>query len=149
MAFFKTLDPSDIKTTTSYLNQLIDVLQESISGSDTRRSYNVFVTSSQDATTTYSVTGGLFQTVYDQDFDLATANPVLDMTIGLFAGSSTVLTGCYAGTDTTGKLLFSSNSMMMREKISIYQELAQTLLGDADLQFSSPFTGGITTDLID
>ena len=149
MAFFKTLDPSDIKTTTSYLNQLIDVLQESISGSDTRRSYNVFVTSSQDATTTYSVTGGLFQTVYDQDFDLATANPVLDMTIGLFAGSSTVLTGCYTGTDTTGKLLFSSNSMMMREKISIYQELAQTLLGDADLQFSSPFTGGITTDLID
>ena len=149
MAFFKTLDPSDIKTTTSYLNQLIDVLQESISGSATRRDYKVFVTSSQDATTTYSVTGGLFQTVYDQDYDLATANPVLDMTIGLFAGSSTVLTGCYLDTDTTGKLLFSSNSMMMREKISIYQELAQTLLGDADLQFSSPFTGGITTDLID
>lgn len=148
MAFFKTLDPSDIKTTTSYLNQLIDVLQESISGSDTRRSYKVFVTSSQDATTTYSVTGGLFQTVHDQDFSLATANPVLDMTIGVFSGSSTVA-GCSTGLDSAGKLLFASNSIMMREKISIYQEFAQTLLGDADLQFSSPFTGGITTDRID
>jgi len=148
MAFFKTLDPSDIKTSTSYLNQLIDVLQESISGSSTRRQYEVFVTSSQDATTTYAVTGGLFQTVYDQNFTLATANPVLDMTVGLFSGSATVA-AVGPSVDDLGKLLFPSSSLMMREKIANYQEFAQILLGDASLQFKSPFTGGTTNDLID
>lgn len=152
MAFFKTLDPSDIKTTTSYLNQLIDVLQESISGSDTRRSYQVFVTSSQNSVVpsiTYAVTGGLFQTVYDQDYTLATANPVFDMTIGLYPSASTVVSGTGYDVDSSGKLLFGSNTMMMREKVALYKEFAQTLLGDAELQFSSPFTGGSTTDNID
>jgi len=151
MAFFKTLDPSDIKTSTSYLNQLIDVLQESISGSNTRRNYQVFVTSSQNApaSITYAVTGGLFQTVYDQDYTLATANPVFDMTIGLYASSSTTTGSTGYSVDSSGKLLFSTNTMMMREKVSIYKEFAQMLLGDAESQFSSPFTGGSSTDLID
>jgi hypothetical protein len=152
MAFFKTLDPSDIKTTTSYLNQLIDVLQESISGSDTRRPYQVFVTSSQNpvvTSITYSVTGGLFQTIYDQDFTLATANPVFDMTIGLYASCSTTTGSTGYDVDSSGKLLFSSNTMMMREKVALYKEFAQTLLGDADLRFSSPFTNPGPTDYID
>ena len=151
MAFFKTLDPSDIKTSTSYLNQLIDVLQESISGSDTRRSYQVFVTSSQNvaAGITYAVTGGLFQTVYDQDYTLATANPVFDMTIGLYASASTTTGSTGYSVDADGKLLFGSNTMLMREKVAIYREFAQTLLGDAELQFSSPFTNPTSTDYID
>jgi len=92
MAFFKTLDPSDIKTTTSYLNQLIDVLQESISGSSTRREFKVFVTSANNPVTSqvYSVTGGLYQTVYDQDYTLATSNAVLDMSVGLYVSGATV-----------------------------------------------------------
>lgn len=151
MAFFKTLDPSDIKTSTSYLNQLIDVLQESVSGSTTRRSYQVFVTSSYNTTTavTYAVTGGLFQTVYDQDYTLATANPVCDMTIGLYASSSTTTGSTGYAVDDSGKLLFGSNTMMMREKVANYKEFAQMLLGDADLQFSSPFTNPTATDYID
>ena len=151
MAFFKTLDPSDIKTSTSYLNQLIDVLQESISGSNTRRSYQVFVTSSQQTSPaiTYAVTGGLFQTVHDQDYTLATANPVFDMTIGLYASSSTTTGSTGYSVDADGKLLFGTNTMLMREKVAIYREFAQTLLGDAELQFSSPFTNPTSTDYID
>jgi hypothetical protein len=151
MAFFKTLDPSDIKTSTSYLNQLIDVLQESVSGSATRRSYQVFVTSSLNPTTavTYAVTGGLFQTAYDQDYTLATANPVFDMTIGLYASSSTTTGSTGYSVDASGKLLFGENTMMMREKVANYKEFAQMLLGDAELQFSSPFTNPTTTDYID
>jgi len=153
MAFFKTLDPTDIKTSTSYLNQLIDVLQESVSGSDTRRDYKVFVTSSYNSRVspaiTYSVTGGLFQTVYDQDYTLATANPVFDMTIGLYASGSTTTGSTGYNVDNDGKLLFSENTLMMREKVANYKEFAQMLLGDAESQFSSPFTGGATSDLID
>lgn len=150
MAFFKTLDPSDIKTTTSYLNQLIDVLQESISGSSTRREFKVFVTSANNPITSqvYSVTGGLYQTVYDQDYTLATSNAVLDMSVGLYVSGDTVQDAS-TGVDSTGKRLFSSNTLMMREKVSVYEQFAQTLLGDAALQFSSPFTGGTTTDKID
>jgi len=151
MAFFKTLDSSDIKTSTSYLNQLIDVLQESVSGSTTRRSYQVFVTSSQTAATsvTYAVTGGLFQTVYDQDYTLATANPVFDMTVGLYASASTTTGSTGYSVDSSGKLLFGTNTMMMREKVAIYKEFAQMLLGDAEMQFSSPFTNPTSTDYID
>ncbi len=149
MAYFKTLDPSDIKTSTSYLNQLIDVLENMMSGSQNRRKYQVFVTSSADSIgTVYAVTGGLFQTAYDQDYTLATANPVLGMTVGIFSGSNTV-TGSLQGYDSAGKMLFPSTSLMMREKIANYREFAAKLLGDADLQFSSPFTSPTATDYID
>ena len=150
MAFFKTLDPSDIKTTTSYLNQLIDVLQESISGSSTRRSFKVFVTAANDPVTAveYSVTSSLYQTVYDQDYTLATSNAVLDLSVGLYVSGDTVQDAS-TGVDSLGKLLFNTSSLMMREKIATYEQFAQTLLGDASLQFSSPFTGGTTTDAID
>ena len=38
---------------------------------------------------------------------------------------------------------------MMREKINVYRQFAQTLLGDADAQFSAPFSNPATTDYID
>lgn len=136
----KLLAPDDIKTSTSYLNQLVDVIQEDISGSSTRRTYDVFVTSSIAGVSTYSLTSSLFETVYDQDWTLATANPVLDMTVGIFSGSGTVSGSSFIGQDADGKLLFTSQSAMMREKVAIYQEYAQVLLGDRDLQFTSPFT---------
>lgn len=136
----KLLAPDDIKTSTSYLNQLVDVVQEDISGSSTRRTYDVFVTSSIAGASTYSLTSSLFETVYDQDWTLATANPVLDMTVGIFSGSGTVSGSSFIGQDADGKLLFTSQSAMMREKVAIYQEFAQVLLGDRDSQFTSPFT---------
>jgi hypothetical protein len=38
---------------------------------------------------------------------------------------------------------------MMREKINVYRQFAQTLLGDADAQFTAPFSNPATTDYID
>ena len=44
MATFKEISPADIKSTPSVLNQLVDVIEEDVSGSNTRRKYQVFVT---------------------------------------------------------------------------------------------------------
>ena len=73
MATFKELTAADIKTSRSFLNQLVDVISEDVSGSTTRRKYQVFVTGGVGP----GITSSLFQTVYDQDFSLQTANPVL------------------------------------------------------------------------
>ena len=144
MPTFKEITAADIKTSRSALNQLVDVIQNDISGSSTRKKYQVFVTGGLGP----GVTSSLFQTVFDQDYTLQTANEVLDLTVGLFSGSTTVAS-CSTGVDSAGKLLFPSNSMMMREKINIYRQFAQTLLGDADAQFSAPFSNPGTTDYID
>lgn len=144
MPTFKEITAADIKTSRSALNQLVDIIQNDISGSDTRKKYEVFVTGGLGP----GVTSSLFQTVFDQDYTLQTANEVLDLTVGVFSGSSTVA-GCTTGIDSAGKLLFPSQSIMMREKINLYRQFAQTLLGDADAQFSAPFTNIITTDYVD
>lgn len=144
MPTFKEINASDIKTSRSALNQLVDIIQEDISGSTTRRSYQVFVTGGVGP----GVTSSLFQTVYDQDFTLQTANEVMDITIGLFSGSDIVASSS-SGVDSAGKLLFPSQSLMMREKINIYRQFAQNLLGDADAQFTAPFSNATTSDYID
>jgi hypothetical protein len=131
---FKRISAEDIKVTRSVLNQLVDVIQEDVSGSSTRRAYQVFVTGGVGP----GVTSSLFQTVYDQDFTLQTSNPMLDMTVGLWYSGSTVQ-NAKTGEDSTGKLLFPSQSLMMREKIDIYRQYAATLLGDADQAFYAPF----------
>ena len=68
MATFKTISSADIKTTRSTLNQLIDFVEEDISGSLTRKKYQVFVTGAASPVDSVvgSVTSSLFQTVYDQ-----------------------------------------------------------------------------------
>ena len=133
MSTFKTITADDIQTTTSTLNQLVDVVQEDISGSSTRKSFQVFVTGGVGP----GVTSSLFQTVYDQDFSLQTSNAVLDMTVGLFFTGSTVV-GASTGKDSNGKLLFPSRSLMMREKVDNYKQFAQVLLGDASGAFFAP-----------
>jgi|TARA_R100000030_G_scaffold61340_1_gene46382 hypothetical protein len=137
MSTFTTITSDDIKTTTSVLNQLVDFVEEDISGSNTRKKFQVFVTSSA----TNAVTSSLFHTVYDQNFALQTANELFDMTVGLFESSATV-TGSQGSVtqDSNGKLLFPSQSLMMREKINIYKQHAQLLLGNADSRFTAPFT---------
>ena len=149
MATYKELSSADIKTSRSVLNQLIDVIQEDISGSSTRKKYQVFVTGGIGP----GATSSLFQTVYDQDFSLQTANPVFDITMGIYSGSGIVATAS-SGIDSAGKLLFPSQTLMMREKINIYRQFAQMLLGDATYQFTTPFgttqppsTGGIDSAL--
>lgn len=114
-----------------------------ISGSSTRKKYQVFVTGGIGP----GVTSSLFQTVYDQDFSLQTANPIFDTTFGLyFTGSS--VNGSKLGTDAAGKFLFPSSSLMMREKIDIYRQFAAALLGDATAQFTAPFDSTLTSDAI-
>lgn len=143
MATFKTITSDDIKTTTSVLNQLVDFVEEDISGSNTRKKYQVFVTSSA----TNAVTSSLFHTVYDQNYTLQTANELFDVTMGLYYNSETV-TGSQGATtqDTNGKLLFPSQSLMMREKISIYKQHAQLLLGNANSRFTAPFSQATPLD---
>tara|TARA_Y100000592_G_scaffold74264_1_gene115782 strand:- start:18082 stop:19335 length:1254 start_codon:yes stop_codon:yes gene_type:complete len=144
MAFvYKELFPdTDIRTARSFLNQLIDVIQEDISGSTTRKKYQVFVTGGVGP----GVTSSLFQTIFDQDFSLQTANAVFDMTVGLFSSGTTV-TGVKSGEDSAGKFLFPSTSIMMREKIDVYKQFAQNLLGNADSAFYSPFSSTDTTSV--
>tara|TARA_A100001515_G_scaffold61890_1_gene48681 strand:- start:1413 stop:2666 length:1254 start_codon:yes stop_codon:yes gene_type:complete len=144
MAFvYKELFPdTDIRTARSFLNQLIDVIQEDISGSTTRKKYQVFVTGGVGP----GVTSSLFQTIFDQDFSLQTANAVFDMTVGLFSSGTTV-TGVKSGEDSAGKFLFPSTSIMMREKIDVYKQFAQNLLGNADSAFYAPFSSTDTTSV--
>jgi hypothetical protein len=144
VAIFKEIRANEVKTARSFLSQLVDVLQEDISGSVTRQKHQVFVTGGVGP----GVTSSLFQTIYDQDFSLQTANPMFDMTVGLFYDSSTVQ-DIKLGEDSTGKLLFPSSSMMMREKVGIYSQFAQLLLVDASAQFSAPFNSTDASDLID
>ena len=144
MATYKELRPEDVKTARSFLNQLIDIVQEDISGSVTRRRYQVFVTGGVGP----GVTSSLFQTVYDQDFTLQTANPIFDISMGLYVSGNTV-TGSSTGVDSAGKRLFPSKSLMMREKVDVYRQFAQTLLGSADSQFIAPVRSTISTDQMD
>jgi hypothetical protein len=144
MATYKNLEPSDVKTARSFLSQLIDVIQEDISGSTSRRKYQVFVTGGIGP----GITSSLFQTVYDQDFSLQTANQVFDCTIGLFQNSD-IVSSSLAGVDSVGKELFPSSTIMMREKMDNYRQFAQLLLGNADSQFVAPFNSNAVNDKID
>lgn len=144
MSTYKVISESDIVTTKSVLNQLVDILQEDISGSVNRKKYQVFVTGGVGP----GVTSSLFQTVYDQDFSYTTSNPVFDMTYGTYFSGSTVTTA-KVGVDVKGKYLFPSQSMMMREKIDIYRQFAQQLLGSADARFYSPYDSTSQVDAID
>lgn len=140
MATFKMIPRSDIQTATSVLSQLVDVIQEDVSGSTTRRAYEHFVTGGYGP----GVTSSLYQTVYDQDFTLESANEVADITFGIREDSDTI-TNASTGVDASGKLLFPSNILMGREKINIYKQMAQTLLGGQDYVFEAPFNGLTTT----
>ena len=144
MATFKEIGATDIKTSRSVLNQLVDVIQEDISGSATRRSYQVYVTGGIGP----GVTSSLYQTVYDQDFSLQTANQLFDMTVGLYFSGSTAMTAS-TGQDSNGKLLFPSQSLMMREKINIYKQYAANLLGNSSNAFFTPFGSAVSTDRVD
>lgn len=141
---FKQLSAADIVTRETNLNQLIDVVEEDISGSLTRKKYQVFVTGTSPAIGT-GITSSLFQTVFDQDFSLQTSNEIFDMTFGIFSGSS-IVSNSGVSEDTNGKLLFPSQSVMMREKIHVYSQYAQLLLGNNSEQFKIPLKTGTAVD---
>jgi hypothetical protein len=101
------------------------------------------------------VTSSLFQTVYDQDFTLQTANPVFDITVGLAPPDAKTNTGVVnangvaakasPSSDTNGKYLYPSQSLMMREKTDIYSQFAQTLLGSRTSMFKLPVDASLQT----
>ena len=148
---YKDFTAADVKASPSSLSQLIDIIQEDVSGSLTRRKYQVFVTGGIGP----GITSSLFQTVYDQDFTLQTANPVMDLSVGLFKDGNTVTTAPGYNADTpSGKILFASNSVMMREKIDVYKQYASFLLGNANEAFflgasTFPRNNGVTTTATD
>jgi len=132
MSVFKEYNAEDVKTSRSFLNQLVDIINTDISASSTRRKFQVFVTGGVGP----GVTSSLFQTVYDQDFTIQTANPVFDLTVGL-AATSEVVTNANPTVDVNGKYLFPANSLMMREKMDLYKQFAQNLLGNSNSTFTA------------
>jgi hypothetical protein len=143
MAIFREFSSSDVVTEKDFVEQLVDILQIDISSSVSRKQYQHWVTGGVGP----GVTSSLFQTVFDQDFTLQTANPFFDLTVGMSKNSALVLTGCFVNIDSTsGKYYFTSQSLMMREKINIYEQYAQYLLGDADAEFTT--VSGSTSNII-
>ena len=139
----KRISPNNIKTRRTSLNQLVDIIQEDVSGSATRRAYQVFVTGGVGP----GVTSSLYQTIYDQDFTLQTANQIFDLTVGLRKEGATVTAA--NPREVGGKQLFPSSSLMMREKIDIYRQHAAHLLGNAESSFVAPFGSATASDTID
>ena len=143
MAIFKELGQEDVKTSKSFLNQLIDIVNTDISSSTSRKKYQVFVTGGLGP----GVTSSLFQTVFDQDFTLQTANPMFDVTFGFTSGSSAVALAS-GSVDSNGKYIFPSWTVQMREKMDIYKLFAQQLLGDSETKFVTKTSAG-STDIDD
>lgn len=131
MAIFKEFSSEQVISDRSFLNQLVDINNEDISGSNTRRQYQVFVTGGIGP----GITSSLFQTIFDQDFTLQTANPIFDITFG-FHSASSIVTDLNPTIDLNGKYIFPSSSVMMREKMDIYRVFAQNLLGSSDSVFT-------------
>jgi hypothetical protein len=133
---------SNITTNKSKVRQLIDIVQTDIASVDqsTRKSYEVFVSGANSQ----NITSSLFQTVFDQEFALGTANPLFDISMGSLLeedGSTLTVNTLSSGLsrDAGGKIIgFTDSTPMMREKINVYRQFAQNLLGDADASFFLP-----------
>ena len=147
-ASFVSIDQSsNITSKKTYVQQLVDILSSDIcaTNSSTRKMYEVFVTGGTGQNT---VTSSLYQTVYDQDFDLNTSNALFDLTTGVFAEKQTADDGTITynildasfDIDSSGKISYNnSDYLMIREKNNIYRQYAQNLLGDPDAYFVAPF----------
>ena len=161
---FYDINDSDRVSKKSNIRQLVDVLQADVASIDpddasknlnTRKKYEVFVTGGLDVSG--SVTSSLYQTVFDQDHTFQTSNEMLDITIGSHQESSTVKavndkddgTGTMVpNVDASGKLIFGNDVLMMREKIAIYKQYAQILLGNSESWFYRPFESNLDADKI-
>lgn len=165
---FYGIEDDDKVNKKSHIRQLVDILAIDIAGKDssgdttkTKKKYEVFVTGSDQSV----VKSGLFQTIFDQDNTLQTSNEMLDLTIGSFAQynaetstdaatyhirfadhGNTPITAITASVDASNKPVFDSNTLMMREKINLYKQYAQILLGDASKYFTAPYDDDVSND---
>ena len=136
----KSLDNVDKSQDVSRLNQLIDIISADINNTANRRRYSSFVSGN-----TTEVDSSLFKTIFDQDHTLQSANALFDMSFGLytnvdsqlnFVGSTVVTDLANKKIDSSGKYIFeSTTSNMIREKISVYRQYAQSLLGSSTAVF--------------
>lgn len=140
---FVKIDDASIQTpeeTSVY--QYIDILKSDISSTENRKNYEVFVTGGANQATVKST---LYQTIFDQDFTLSTSNPLFDITLGLLKEDVTVddvvvpqINGTNYQYDSAGKIVGFTNELMIREKVNIYRQFAQNLLGDPNSYFTAP-----------
>jgi len=92
---------------------------------------------------------------------LQTSNEMLDFTIGSYArynagdaDTDPTYTIMFADTtanitvnvDNSKKPVFDANTLMMREKINLYKQYAQMLLGDSSAYFTAPYDDDDTND---
>tara|TARA_B100000927_G_scaffold272078_1_gene249451 strand:+ start:2971 stop:4566 length:1596 start_codon:yes stop_codon:yes gene_type:complete len=147
-----TIQSSNIQNDKTKVRQLIDVVQSDIastSSGGTRKSYEVFVSGVNEQ----NITSSLFQTVFDQDFTLGSANPLFDLTIGSLLeedenGEPFVNEITSISKGDGGKLInFSNSTPMMREKINIYKQFAQNLLGNSNSSFFVPHSATVEQQL--
>lgn len=148
-----SINEGDIQNSSVNVSQLIDILGIDISSTaengdaqNTRRSYEVFVSGSASDDSA-AITSSLYQTIYDQDFTLQSSNELLDITVGL-AEDSDEVTSTVTQTDSTGKKIFPDDTLMMREKINIYRQYAQYLLGNANSSFYTTYGSTEAADKI-
>lgn len=165
---FYGIEDDDKYNKKSHIRQLVDILAVDIAGKDsdgvttnTKKKYEVFVTGSSGS----GVVSGLFQTIFDQDNTLQTSNEMLDLTIGTFAQynagtttenptysirfadhGDTPVEAITALVDASNKPIFSSDTLMMREKINLYKQYAQILLGDSSKYFTAPYDDDVSND---
>ena len=148
-----TIQSSNIQNDKTVVRQLIDVVQSDIaspSSGGTRKSYEVFVSGVNEQ----NITSSLFQTVFDQNFTLGSANPLFDLSIGSLLeedenGAPFVNGIGPIGLGDGGKLItFSSSTPMMREKINIYKQFAQNLLGNSNSPFFLPHSATAEDELL-
>ena len=155
---FVSIDQSNIKNTKSSVKQLIDIVQSdiaSVSGDSTRKSYEVFTSG---GTGQNNITSSLHQTVFDQDFTLGTSNPLFDITVGSLMeidGTNVEINGETSHGGNTYTLDGDSklndpgvSTSMVREKVNVYKQFAQTLLGDAEKAFFTPHDATEEVDLV-
>ncbi len=169
MSFYE-FNEEDKVNKKSQIRQLVDILAVDVAGKDssnvdtkTRKKYEVFVTAS--AAGANPVTSSLFHTVFDQDHELQTSNEMLDLAIGSYAKynpgttganatdpnytisfSTSGVTAITASVDSSNKPIFASDTLMVREKINIYKQYAQILLGDSSSYFTAPYDDDVSND---
>ena len=110
-ATFKSFLNNDVATTRTLLHEAIPITGSIVSGT-----YNdpaVVLTGSNAENNIKNYSHGLFQSVYDYPFLSSSANHIFDLTVG-FSNSSP---------------LSQSNNTQNAEKINIYNQMAQLLVG--------------------
>lgn len=149
-SFVKIDDSSSQQPRPTEVYQYIDILKSDISDALNRKNYEVFITG---GTNQSNVRSTLYQTIFDQDFTLSTANPLFDMTLGLSKEDITGddgtiiprINGVDYSYDARGKVVGFDSELMIREKVNIYRQFAQNLLGDPDYKFVAPHGESIET----